>query len=136
MSDSCNPMDCSLPGSSVHGILHTRILEWVVISFSGYLKLKNFLPPHSETEPQTVLRICFHIPLNHLLLSLGSSCKTSQHCVLNSENSRNFTWNFQHIINGSVINTEHIQFVLSKDNLEWQVFYYFLTSLIILGLML
>ena len=30
----CNPMDCSLPGSSVHGILQARILEWVVISFS------------------------------------------------------------------------------------------------------
>ena len=28
----CNPMDCSPPGSSVHGILPTRILEWVVIS--------------------------------------------------------------------------------------------------------
>ena len=34
MSDSCNPMDCSLPGSSVHGILQARILEWFVISFS------------------------------------------------------------------------------------------------------
>ena len=30
----CNPMDCSPPGSSVHGILQTRILEWVAISFS------------------------------------------------------------------------------------------------------
>ena len=30
----CNPLDCSLPGSSVHGILQTRILEWVAISFS------------------------------------------------------------------------------------------------------
>ena len=30
----CNPMDCSLPGSSVHGISQTRILESVVISFS------------------------------------------------------------------------------------------------------
>ena len=29
----CNPMDCSLPGSSVHGILQARILEWVPISF-------------------------------------------------------------------------------------------------------
>jgi len=27
-------MDCSLPGSSVHGILQARILEWVAISFS------------------------------------------------------------------------------------------------------
>ena len=30
----CNPMDCSLPGSSVHGILQVTILEWVAISFS------------------------------------------------------------------------------------------------------
>ena len=28
------PVDCSLPGSSVHGILQARILEWVAISFS------------------------------------------------------------------------------------------------------
>ena len=28
-------MDCSLPGSSVHGIFQTRVLEWVVIAFSG-----------------------------------------------------------------------------------------------------
>ena len=27
----CNPMDCSLPGSSVHGILQTRVLEWVAM---------------------------------------------------------------------------------------------------------
>ena len=30
----CNPMDCNLPGSSVHGILQARILESVAISFS------------------------------------------------------------------------------------------------------
>ena len=30
----CNPMDCNLSGSSVHGILQTRILEWVAIPFS------------------------------------------------------------------------------------------------------
>ena len=29
----CNLMDCSLPGSSVHGILWVRILKWVAISF-------------------------------------------------------------------------------------------------------
>ena len=34
VSDSCKPMDCNLPGSSVHGILSARILEWVAISFS------------------------------------------------------------------------------------------------------
>ena len=30
----CNPMDCSLPGSSVHGIFEARVLEWGAISFS------------------------------------------------------------------------------------------------------
>ena len=30
----CNPTDCSPPGSSVHGILQVRILEWVAIPFS------------------------------------------------------------------------------------------------------
>ena len=30
----CNPMDCSLAGSSVHGIFQARVLEWVAVSFS------------------------------------------------------------------------------------------------------
>ena len=34
MSDVCDPMDCSLPGSSVHGIFQARVLEWVALFFS------------------------------------------------------------------------------------------------------
>ena len=34
MSDSCGLMDCSLPGSSIHGILQARVLDWVAISSS------------------------------------------------------------------------------------------------------
>ena len=30
-----DPMDCSLPGSSIHGIFQARILEWGAIAFSG-----------------------------------------------------------------------------------------------------
>ena len=30
----CDPMDCSLPGFSLHGILQARVLEWVAFSFS------------------------------------------------------------------------------------------------------
>ena len=30
----CDPMDCSPPGSSIHGIFQARVLEWVAISFS------------------------------------------------------------------------------------------------------
>ena len=33
----CDPVDCSPPDSSAHGILQARILEWVAISFSGDL---------------------------------------------------------------------------------------------------
>ena len=33
-SDSFNPIGCSLLGSSVHGILQARILEWVAVPFS------------------------------------------------------------------------------------------------------
>ena len=30
----CDPMDCSIPDSSVHGIFQARVLEWIAISFS------------------------------------------------------------------------------------------------------
>ena len=30
-----NPMDCSLPGSSIHGIFQARVLEWGAIAFSA-----------------------------------------------------------------------------------------------------
>ena len=40
----CDPVDCSLPGSSLHGILQARILEWVAISFSGDLSNPGIEP--------------------------------------------------------------------------------------------
>ena len=41
----CDPMDCSPPGSSVHGILQTRILEWVAIPLSV-----GSFPPRDWTQ--------------------------------------------------------------------------------------
>ena len=41
----CNPMDYSPPGSSVHGILQTRILEWVAVPFS-----RGFSRPRDRTQ--------------------------------------------------------------------------------------
>ena len=35
----CDPMDCSLPGSSAHGIFQARVLEWGAIAFSANLPL-------------------------------------------------------------------------------------------------
>ena len=38
----CDPMDCSPPGSSVHGILQARILQWVAIPFSrGFFPIQG-----------------------------------------------------------------------------------------------
>ena len=49
----CDPMDCSLPGSSVHGILQARILQWVAISSPGiYLTQGLNSDPHCR---QTLL---------------------------------------------------------------------------------
>ena len=45
MSNSCNPMGCSPPGSSVHGILQVRILESVAIYFS-----RGSSQPRSQTR--------------------------------------------------------------------------------------
>ena len=42
----CNPMDCSMPGSSVHGLSQARILEWIARSFS-----RGF--PHSGIKPKS-----------------------------------------------------------------------------------
>ena len=41
----CDPMDCSPPGSSVHGIRQARILEWVVMHFS-----KGSSQPRDQTQ--------------------------------------------------------------------------------------
>ena len=39
----CDPLDCSLPGSSVHGILQTRTLEWVaMLSSKGSSQLRDW----------------------------------------------------------------------------------------------
>ena len=44
----CDPVDDSPPGSSVHGILQARILEWTAVSFSGDL-------PNPGIEPASLM---------------------------------------------------------------------------------
>ena len=45
----CGPMDCSPPGSSVHGIFQARILEWVAISFS-----RGFSRPRDGSQVSSI----------------------------------------------------------------------------------
>ena len=46
----CKPMDCSPLGSSVHGILQAKILEWVIISFS-----RRSSKPRNQTTSQSLV---------------------------------------------------------------------------------
>ena len=57
MSDSVRTMDCSLPGSSTHGIFQARVLEWGAIAFSdslSYLYLKVNLEKYELTEMKMI----------------------------------------------------------------------------------
>ena len=51
-----DPVDCSLPGSSVHGILQARILEWVTISFS-----RGSSRPRDQTLVSRIGGRCFNL---------------------------------------------------------------------------
>ena len=44
-----DPMDCSLPGSSVHGIFQARVLEWVAIAFSD-MELRGNLKENTQGQ--------------------------------------------------------------------------------------
>ena len=52
----CNPIDCSLPGSSVHGIFQARVLEWLVFSFS-----RGSAQPRSQTRVSCIAGRCFTV---------------------------------------------------------------------------
>ena len=50
----CDPMDCSPPGFSIHGIFQARILEWVAISFS-----RGSSRPRNRTWVSCIAGRCF-----------------------------------------------------------------------------
>ena len=59
-----NPMDYSLPGSSIHGILQARVLQWVAIAFSEVQSL-----------PQLLMHMVIFSPLQFLsILLLEERC--------------------------------------------------------------
>ena len=60
-----DPLDCSLPGSSIHGIFQARGLEWVAISFSNILTI---IQPNNYT---TNYITDYHMqPQNHEVLPI------------------------------------------------------------------
>ena len=103
-----DPMDCSLPGSSIHGILQARVLEWGAIAFSkihAYMHsytqshiyrpsgIHVYIPTHMQPHTYIHTHTNIHMHLE-LLLLLGSgflfclkgpgqwSCGKTPHCAL------------------------------------------------------
>ena len=69
----CDPMDCSPPGSSVHGILQARILEWVAIPSPGDLPNPG-IKPRSPSAPALQAD---SLPLSHWV----AAAKSLQSCL-------------------------------------------------------
>ena len=75
VSQSCptlsDPMDCSLPGFSVHGIFQARVLEWAVISFSrGSSQLRD------QTQVSHIVGRCFTVWATREEPTLNHTCET------------------------------------------------------------
>ena len=70
-----NPMDCSLPGSSIHGIFQARVLESVAISFS-----RGSSQPRDQTGVSCIVGRCFTVwaTREQMLLKSGSAAHCSK----------------------------------------------------------
>ena len=56
-------MDCSLPGSSIHGILQARILEWVACLPPGHLPTDLQIPTNPLLDTTLVYTVLTHLPV-------------------------------------------------------------------------
>ena len=59
----CDPMDCSLPGSSIHGIFQARVLEWGAIAFSITVLYQSLIWPGGGAISQLQAPLTF---LSHI----------------------------------------------------------------------
>ena len=63
-----DPMDCSLPGSSAHGIFQARVLEWGAIAFSSISYKLAFFPLAQDCGGDFFLLIHLEVPLPSMAL--------------------------------------------------------------------
>ena len=83
-----DPMDCSLPGSSVHGIFQTRVPEWVAISFSRRSSERGSPALFSSVQFSSVAQSCTTLcdPMNCSTAGLpaaaaAAAAKSLQSCL-------------------------------------------------------
>ena len=63
-----DPTDCSLPGSSIHGIFQARVLEWGAIGFSGVVVEFSSVAQSCPTLCDPMNRSMLGLPVHHKLL--------------------------------------------------------------------
>ena len=73
-----NPKDCSLPGSSVHGLFQARILEWGAIAFSMNVPFQINILDVTWSENLTVCFTCWILSIS-LSMNLPLECKYFLH---------------------------------------------------------
>ena len=83
----CDHMDCSLPGSFIHGILQARVLEWVAISFSRELVVSSI--------KKNVTGVEFGYMPETLKLTQSSTYSKFLVCVKTKISQRQESWLFQ-----------------------------------------
>ena len=96
VSDSSDPMDCSLPGSSIHGIFQAKVLEWGAIAFSVWahssLQLKIYVVLSSACLSIQIASICLSL-LGKDINILGSLClRATQKTLLTFHRYWEETW--------------------------------------------
>ena len=87
----CNPMACSPSGSSVHGILQLRTLEWVAISSSSFTRECNYVVDTFFIHPTLSFLNCVHKSvLERVNLALAPNLKSFQLLFLQISSSTPF----------------------------------------------
>ena len=104
----CNSMDCSLPSSSFHGILQSRILEWVATSSSRGCSLRR-----DWTGVSCIARFSGSLPLNHM----GHPSSTTGHI---SEKIKILIWKDTYSPTFSTIyNSQDVETTQMSTTEEW-----------------
>ena len=115
----CNPMDCSLPNSTVHGVPQARMLEWVAIPFS---RGSSWPTDSGNTdELSSILQMCMQcLPLKMVFPPCTLAVvQTIVHCVKYRKNN---STHFCHIefTDSSYLVPLHIWTTLNSFNLTIQ----------------
>ena len=81
-----DPVDCSPPGSSIHGIFQAKVLEWVAISFS-----RGSSRPRDQTQVSHIIGRCFNLwatreaPISKKMAeSMRLKCDSVDHLALDA----------------------------------------------------